>query len=77
MSEISRIFNQNGGEVRKDRETILKFLAEGPMTVSDIAQKIELPKKLIVWNLLGLLRWGKVDILEEKDKELVYTLKEL
>ena len=77
MSEFSRMFNQNGGEVKKNRETILKFLAEGPMTVKDIAQKVELSKPLIVWNLLGLLRWGKVDIIEERDEELVYTLKEL
>jgi predicted transcriptional regulator len=77
MSEFSRMFTQNRGKIHKNRLKIVEILEEGPCTISDIHERMDLEKKLIVWNMLGLLRWGKVEVSGEKDNELVYSIKEL
>ena len=69
-------FSQKRGDVRKQRKSIEDILKEGPSTVTVIAEKTGLEKSLVVWNIMGMLRWGVVDVASEEGEELTYKLKE-
>jgi len=69
-------FSQKRGEVRKQRKAIEDILKDGPSTVSKISEKTTLDKSLVVWNIMGMLRWGVVDVASEEGEELTYKLKE-
>jgi predicted transcriptional regulator len=75
-SRFAEFFEQSRGDVRKQRKVITECLAEEPKTISDISQSTGLNKKLILWNLMGMLKWGEVLIVDETEDELVYALKE-
>jgi hypothetical protein len=77
MSQFTTFFYQNHGVVRRQRKAIQDALAEGPATVDKIAEKTKIPKNEVVWNLLGMLRWGKVEVTDEQDHEILYSLKEV
>ena len=77
MSAIIAHFKQKRGDVRAQRKAIMEVLSENPSKVSVIAEKTELPKDKIVWNLLGLLRWGNVEIIGEEEHELVFAATEV
>ena len=78
--EMSRMFtnffSQKRGDVRKQRSAIEEVLKAGPSTVSKIADTTGFEKNLVVWNLMGMLRWGFVDVASEEGEELTYVLKE-
>ncbi len=76
MREFTQFFEQNRGAVRKQRKSIEDALSSSPATVTELAAKTQLTKKLIVWNLIGMLKWGTVEVKGEHDDELVYALKE-
>jgi hypothetical protein len=59
-TEYTSFFKQKRGAIRKQRAVIQKILDLGPATVTDIAEQTDLAKNLIVWNLIGMLRWGMV-----------------
>lgn len=69
-------FSQKRGEVRKQRKAIEDVLKAGPSTVSKIAEATGFAKNLVVWNLMGMLRWGVVEVASEEGDELTYVLKE-
>ncbi|MDH4214663.1 MAG: hypothetical protein ACFFCT_03460 [Candidatus Odinarchaeota archaeon] len=69
-------FSQKRSEVRKQRKTIEEVLQGGPSTVSKIAEATGFEKNLVVWNLMGMLRWGVVEVASEEGDELTYILKE-
>ncbi|MBE0526430.1 MAG: hypothetical protein IH631_05770, partial [Candidatus Thorarchaeota archaeon] len=48
----------------------------GPSTISKIAETTGFEKNLVMWNLMGMLRWGFVDVASEEGDELTYVLKE-
>ncbi|MHA2601840.1 MAG: hypothetical protein AM324_006900 [Candidatus Thorarchaeota archaeon SMTZ1-83] len=77
MTEFPVYFNQNYGDVLAQRNSIIEKLSTGPARVSEIAEKTNLTKQVTMWNLLGLLRWGKVEITGEEHHELVFGLKEV
>ncbi|MHA1904547.1 MAG: hypothetical protein ACXADL_12310 [Candidatus Thorarchaeota archaeon] len=77
MSEFSMFFNQARSVTHKQRTDIEEVLSEGPSTVSDIAAKLELPTDIVVWNLLGLLRWGVIETIGEENHELIYAKREV
>lgn len=77
MSTFERFFQQKRGEVRKQRKTIEEALRAGSSTVTKIAEVTNMEKDLIVWNLVGMLKWGIVEVNGEEDHELVYGLKEV
>jgi hypothetical protein len=52
-------------------------LKAGPTTISAIAESTGFAKDLIFWNLLGMLKWGTVEIADEHGDELTYALKEV
>ncbi len=76
MSQFASFFEQKRGETRQQRKLIEEALRSGPQTVSSIAEKTKLPKSLIVWNLMAMLKWSIVEINGHTDDELVYRLKE-
>lgn len=77
MKRFDTFFEQKRSEVRKQRQEIQLVLAKEPATITEIAKTSGLPKDLIVWNIMGLLKWGTVEVTGEENRELVYTLKEL
>jgi len=76
MSMFAKFFSQKRGDVRKQRQAIEEAMKAGAATVSIISEKTGLAKDLIVWNLVGMLKWGNVEVTGERDEELVYSLKE-
>jgi hypothetical protein len=34
-------------------------------------------KDLVVWNLMGMLKWGEVEVAAEEEGELTYIIKEV
>jgi hypothetical protein len=77
MTEFTKYFGQNYADVARQRDSILASLKEGPLCVSHICEKAEIPKHILMWNLLGLLRWGEVEISGEENQELVFRLREV
>ena len=78
MSKIfSTFFHQKAGVVNKQREAIEKILSNGPSTVSAIAETTGYEKDLVLWNLLGMMRWGTIEVASEEGHELTYVLKEV
>ncbi len=77
MTVFRKFFQENRGDVRRQRRMITEALTLGPATVSDLAERTDLPKELIVWNLLGLVKWGEVEIAGQNGKELIYQKKEV
>lgn len=75
--KFAQYFTQKRGDVRNQREAITDFLQAGPASVSKINEATEFEIDLVVWNLMGMLRWGEVEVLGEEDHEMVYTLKEV
>jgi hypothetical protein len=73
---FGEFFNQKQGEVRKNRKALEEELKAGPKSVSTLADATHLKKDLVMWNLMGMLRWGKVEVSDEEDHELVFALKE-
>ncbi|MFX1332244.1 MAG: hypothetical protein ACFE9W_11840 [Promethearchaeota archaeon] len=77
MTEFTMYFDQNYAVVTQQRKSILESLKEGPASVSTISEKTEMDKKVLMWNLLGLLRWGNIEIAGEEHHELVFKLREV
>jgi hypothetical protein len=74
---FGRFFTQKRGDVRKQRKTIEDFLSGGPAPVSKIAEATKFETDLVVWNLMGMLRWGQVEVAGEDNHEMVYKIKEV
>ncbi|MFW9809399.1 MAG: hypothetical protein ACFFE6_08480 [Candidatus Thorarchaeota archaeon] len=70
-------FTQKKGNVRTQRKAIETVLKNGPASVSKIAENTMYAKDLIVWNLMGMLRWGIVEAIGEENHEMVFVLKEV
>ncbi|MHA1964242.1 MAG: hypothetical protein ACXACG_01680 [Candidatus Thorarchaeota archaeon] len=70
-------FAQKQGDVRRQREAIEDVLKGGPASISEIAETTMFAKDLVVWNLMGMLRWGIVETNGEEDHEMVFMLKEV
>jgi len=78
MSRLfSNYFTQKRGAVRTQREAIEDVLKNGPASISKIAEKTMYSKDLVVWNLMGMLRWGVVETVAEESHEMVFALKEV
>ncbi|MFX0044816.1 MAG: hypothetical protein ACFE8Z_03130 [Candidatus Hermodarchaeota archaeon] len=77
MTEFTMYFGQNYGDVMTQRKSILQALSDGPVSVSRIAEKAEISKKIAMWNLLAMLRWGDVEIAGGEHQELVFVLREV
>ena len=74
---LAHYFKQNASDIRDQRAAIEKILKVGPSTISSIAETTGYAKDLVFWNILGMLRWGTIEVESEKDDELTYGLKEV
>ncbi len=72
-----KLFKQKRSDVRKQREAIWGVLSRKSSTISEMGDELSMPKNVILWNLLAMLRWGQVEIVEETDEELVYALSKI
>lgn len=70
-------FTQKRGDVRTQRMAIENVLKTGPASISKIAESTMYAKDLVVWNLMGMLRWGIVEAIGEENHEMVFVLKEV
>lgn len=78
MSRLfANYFTQKQGDVRKQRKDIEEVLKSGPASISKIAEDTMYAKDLVVWNLMGMLRWGTVETIGEENHEMVFMLKEV
>ncbi|MHA3964342.1 MAG: hypothetical protein AM325_012485 [Candidatus Thorarchaeota archaeon SMTZ1-45] len=78
MSRLfSSYFTQKKSDIHEQRSAIEKVLKGGPASISKIAKTTNYEKDLIVWNLMGMLRWGVVEITGEEEHEMVFVLKEV
>ena len=73
---FGEFFNQKHGDVRRNRKALEEELKKGPTKVSMLSDATHLDKELVMWNLMGMLRWGVVEVSGEEDHELVFALKE-
>ncbi len=74
---LAHYFKQNAGDIRDQRAAIEKILKVGPSTISSMAETTGYAKDLVFWNILGMLRWGTIEVESENDDELTYGLKEV
>ena len=77
MRRFSTYFEQKHSDVRQQRKAIKEALTGGANTVATISQKTELPNELVVWNLMGMLKWGAIEVTGEENHELIYAIKEV
>ena len=77
MRRFATYFEQKHSDVRKQRKIIKEALTGGATTVASISKKTELSPELIVWNLMGMLKWGDIEVTGEENHELVYAIKEV
>lgn len=75
MNHFERFFAQKRNEVRKQRSAIKEALSESQATITEIAEKTQMPKDLILWNLIAMLRWGNIEITGKNDCEHIYALR--
>jgi predicted transcriptional regulator len=62
--------------LRKERGLIINELkARGPLTIPELSEATGLEAHKVLRYLIALRQFGKVDIVEEKDDQLVYALK--
>jgi len=63
-------------ERRKKRGLIINELrARGPLTIPELSKATGLEAHKVLMYLIALRQFGKVDIVDEKDDQLVYALK--
>ncbi len=77
MNRFASYFQQKHSEVREQRNWITEALKDGANTVPEISQKTKMPMDLVVWNLMGMLKWGTVEVAGEENHELRYAVKEV
>jgi predicted transcriptional regulator len=77
MTHFDVFFAQKKSDVRKQRSAIKEILSGSPATITEISEKTQMSKDLILWNLMGMLRWGIVEISGENSCELIYALREV
>ncbi len=58
------------------RNYIMQQLTDGPKTVAAIAKATQLEPDRVLWNLLAMMKWNKVEIAGEQKREYLYTVKE-
>ena len=70
-------FEQKHSDVRRQRKLIKEALVGGANTVAKISDATELSEDLVLWNVMGLLKWGEVEVSGHEHHEVVYAMKEV
>jgi hypothetical protein len=60
-----------------ERSSIERVLTANPTTISSIAKETKLGKDRILWNLLAMMKWNRVEIVGEEKREYIYGIKEV
>ncbi len=76
MKRFALFFEQKHSEVRQQRKAIKEALVGGANTVAKISDSTELAEDLVLWNMMGLLKWGTIEVSGHENHEVVYSLKE-
>ncbi len=72
--QFTPMFKQHYSDVRKQRKAIMKALAGNSSSINEMENELSIPKSVILWNLLAMLKWGQVEIVEERDDELIFAI---
>lgn len=56
-----------------ERHYIMKQLNDGPVSVSKIAKKTGLEPHRVLWNILALMKWNRVEIASVEKREYLYA----
>ncbi|MFW9862449.1 MAG: hypothetical protein ACFFEX_11640 [Candidatus Thorarchaeota archaeon] len=56
-----------------ERHYIMKHMSDSPVTVSQIAKATGLEPHRVLWNILALMKWNKVEIVGEEKREYLYS----
>lgn len=59
------------------RSEIQRILRNGPTTITKIAKATNIDKTRILWNLLAMMKWNRVEIAGEEKREYLYAIKEV
>ena len=60
-----------------ERSFITQQLEDAPKTVSAIAKATKMKKDRVLWNLLAMMKWNRVEIKGEEKREYIYGIKEV
>ena len=60
-----------------ERSFIIKQLEDTPKTVTDIAKATKMDKDRVLWNILALMKWNRIEITGEEKREYIYSIKEV
>ena len=77
MKRFATFFEQKKSEVRRQRKLIKEALVGGANTVAKISSTTDMPEDLVLWNVMGLLKWGELEVTGHEHHEVMYTLKEV
>ncbi len=77
MKRFAAFFEQKHSVVRHQRELIREALNGGANTVAKISDTTEMPEDLVLWNIMGLLKWGELEVTGHEHHEVMYALKEV
>ncbi len=69
--------NRDVREIVRDehlmRRPILEALADGPLTIPQIAEAIGKPRHEVVYWVMGLRKYGHITEIKEADDDVFYT----
>ena len=77
MKRFAAFFEQKHSDVRHQRRVIKEALVGGANTVAKISDTTGLAEDLVLWNVMGLLKWGAVEVSGHVNHEVVYSMKEV
>ena len=58
-----------------ERSYIAKQLENAHSTISQISKATRIDKERVVWNLLAMMKWNRVEIVGQEGAEYLYALK--
>jgi transcription initiation factor IIE alpha subunit len=58
-----------------DRSQILRELTDGPATITEISKATKMESSHVLENLLALMKWNLVEIVDTENREYVYAKK--
>jgi predicted ArsR family transcriptional regulator len=78
LSEKPRVDPQKTKEIQernRERNLIVQEMkGQGSLTVEDLSNKVGLEKSKILKHLIAMRQFGKVQVVGERDNQLVYDL---
>ena len=57
-----------------ERNYIMQHLSKGPATVKEIAKTTKMEPDRVLWNLLAMMKWNRVEIVGDKKREYIFSM---